>query len=1154
MKREEGATRVGQHIRRHVIPPGMTVTEAAKRLEVSRVALSNLLNGSAELSQRMALRLQAVFGADPDEMFKVQHEGERVLRRDEEKAIALRPYLPAFLTIKAAQIDAWAEQDEEARNRLPVLVRRLIHSTGRDLHGVDFPGYGDVGRSGWDGKVKAGAAISWIPAGVSGWEVSTRKDTKRKADEDFRKRLAFPEAERAETTFVFVSSRNWDEKDEWAKKKRAEGHWKDVWAFDASDLEQWLEASAEGQIWLMEQLGLPSVDDCMTLDRAWKRWAEVTEPSMPEELFRPAVGRHLPGLAKWLRAAGPERPLRLAADSKGEALAFLACLSRHEEAPAGFRDRAVVIDSVRTLRTLTSARSSFIPVVGGDLLERELAHWWHHGIVVRPRNAVGGEPDIELGPLGHETFRESLAKEGFARARIDRLARESGRSPTILRRRLARNDATKRPRWAKNDELARKLIPMVLVGAWHADSKADREVLSTLAARPFSDIEEDVADLLGSNDSPVWSAGRYSGIVSKIDALFAVGRCITPASLDDFLVLSEYVLSEADPAWELAPDQRWAAGLYGKLRDHSEVLRTGVCETLVLLAVHGSDLLQKNLGIDVEAKVSTLVGRLLAPDGADSPLTVETLMSYDRDLPRLAEAAPDELLRLLEVDLRRNDSALFELLKPADVSVFAGCPRTGLLWALECLAWNQCYLPRVVLILGRLSETPIDDNWVNKPINSLEAIFRSWMPQTAVPLGDRSRALELLCERVPEVGWQVCMEQLRLGSRSGDFSERPRWRGDAGDAGEPVLVGERMEFEHRTLELVLEWPHPRDAEKLGDLIDLLSRMSEEDQRRVWVLVEGWLEGQPGNPQRAALRERLRQFGYKSSRPALEVDPALKERVKALYDRLAPKDPARRHAWLFSEHWIHEWPEDDDDAMDFSGREERVAERRAEAMTEIWSSDGLKGALSLLPSSNAPDTVGVYASRCAARSGWAENLRTCVAGDLPNELGLEEARVDGFLRGFVREVDEDMRDALLSALAEEFTPNEAVRLLLNAPFAQPTWRVVGKQAEEVRLRYWQEVTPRRVGRYTEAEVTELIDRLLEAERPRAAFAILYLEVEKVETLRLKNLLWGLVVEASRPDASVPTDAYQICRAVESLGRSRVRVLRTVEARQSRRAPP
>lgn len=47
---------------------------------------------------------------------------------------------------------------------------------------------------------------------------------------------------------MFVSSRNWPKKNQWVEKRKAEGHWKDVKALDASDLEQWLEESIEGQV------------------------------------------------------------------------------------------------------------------------------------------------------------------------------------------------------------------------------------------------------------------------------------------------------------------------------------------------------------------------------------------------------------------------------------------------------------------------------------------------------------------------------------------------------------------------------------------------------------------------------------------------------------------------------------------------------------------------------------------------------------------------------------------------------------------------------------------------------------------------------------------------------------------------------------------
>src|SRR5262249_19672290 len=152
---------------------------------------------------------------------------------------------------------------------------------------------------------------------------------------------------------------------------------------------------------------------------------------------------------------------------------------------------------------------------------------------------------------------------------VDRLARESGRSPTILRRRLSKIDAIRSPLWAKDTDTARALIPMMLIGAWSAKAKADTEILSVLANRPYDDIEQDVTRLLLFDDPPVWSAGNYRGVASKIDLLFAVSKALTEKDLNEFFMLAEYVLSEADPALELPEDDRWAAGIYGKVRDHS---------------------------------------------------------------------------------------------------------------------------------------------------------------------------------------------------------------------------------------------------------------------------------------------------------------------------------------------------------------------------------------------------------------------------------------------------------------------------------------------------------------------------------------------------------------------------------------------------------
>ena len=50
----------------------MTVTEFAKRLEVSRVALSRVVNGRAAVSAELAIRLAAALGGSAESWLRMQ--------------------------------------------------------------------------------------------------------------------------------------------------------------------------------------------------------------------------------------------------------------------------------------------------------------------------------------------------------------------------------------------------------------------------------------------------------------------------------------------------------------------------------------------------------------------------------------------------------------------------------------------------------------------------------------------------------------------------------------------------------------------------------------------------------------------------------------------------------------------------------------------------------------------------------------------------------------------------------------------------------------------------------------------------------------------------------------------------------------------------
>lgn len=57
----------GDILKRRVIPAtGLTVTDAAKRLQVTRQALNNLVNRKSGVSPEMAIRLSRAFGSTPE--------------------------------------------------------------------------------------------------------------------------------------------------------------------------------------------------------------------------------------------------------------------------------------------------------------------------------------------------------------------------------------------------------------------------------------------------------------------------------------------------------------------------------------------------------------------------------------------------------------------------------------------------------------------------------------------------------------------------------------------------------------------------------------------------------------------------------------------------------------------------------------------------------------------------------------------------------------------------------------------------------------------------------------------------------------------------------------------------------------------------------
>lgn len=172
--------------------------------------------------------------------------------------------------------------------------------------------------------------------------------------------------------------------------------------------------------------------------------------------------------------------------------------------------------------------------------------------------------------------------------------------------------------------------------------------------------------------------GRWK-VAERLEAWKAIGPRIFDEYLDRFQRVSVEVLRERDPQFDLAPDQRYAASIHGKVMKHSHHLRIGMAETLALLGSYPEYLTSCSFG-KAEGTARLSVRAILEDEDW------ELWASLNDVLPLLAEAAPKEFLDAIENSLSSDPCPFDEVFAQEGSGITGNNYMTGLLWALETLA------------------------------------------------------------------------------------------------------------------------------------------------------------------------------------------------------------------------------------------------------------------------------------------------------------------------------------------------------------------------------------------------------------------------------------------------------------------------------------
>lgn len=840
----------GLFFREHYLNPrNLTVTKAAEIIGISRPNLSNFLNGKISTSPEMAAKLEAAFGVPAEKLLELQTSFNMARLSLQAVTSETRPYVPPFLKILAKDIVTWSDTIS-SRTHLPVLLRTLVHSTGKGLQKVDFPGNDDGERRGSDGIIVAEGCTPWIPAGTSTWELGTKKDFKTKAEEDFQKSInAFRHKSPENVTFVFVTTRRWLGKDAWVEEKQKLKLWRDVRAYDASDLEQWIEQSPSAQVWFSEETSRPS-ENIRTLERCWHDWADSTNPELDSSLFDQAKETWKQKIETFL--SDPDnKSLKVSADSIEEALAFLhqsISFSSFQEAA----DKTLVFDKTGTLPRLAQANLDFIAVTYHKEVELEVAPFSsklkHIGIYTK--NAVHTKADIILHPLTSGRLSKSLKKMGIEEDEIKRLEKKSGHSLTVLRRQLSPNIALRYPQWAREINPSSPIIPLTLIGVWCTEDENDKRLLTKLCKSSYEELEKQIRAYMFLSDSPIWSVGEYQGMVSVFDALFAIAPIITKSELSNFLDVAFEVLSEANPSHVLLDEEKWLTSSYGKKRHCSDAMRKSIAESLILISVYGNELFSHIAFFDGELEVAEIIRKVM------HPLTDRKLVAQADCLSYYAEAAPRAFLQIIEKNLNQEKTPIFGLFE-APISLFYPSYFSSLIAALEIIAWNSDTFPTVVQLLTKLSDSAADKN-SSFTLQALCSILNPWVPQTKEDLKLRVTAIESLFKSNRNTAWEIFCQLIDPSHQAlGNYIRKPIWREKPGDSGNALKnFPPTIQFRIHLIDLSLS-QSSYNSQMLCDLILRLPKFSEEQQRNFWSVLDKWINEKPTQEELAKVREEIR---------------------------------------------------------------------------------------------------------------------------------------------------------------------------------------------------------------------------------------------------------------------------------------------------------
>lgn len=952
--------------------------------------------------------------------------------------------------VNRTNIESWA-QSADSKLNFPILISKLVRATTPPSTKSAFPSGTAANVGGWDGIVQSDEETAYVPKGTSLWEFGTEASPAAKAEKDYKKRtddaLGY---DIASSTYIFITPRFWKDKDDWKNEKQAEGKWQNVLVYDSRDIEEWLDSAQAVSIWLSDYLKIYPFDGALIPDIYWEEWSIGPKCKLSPEFVTAGRQIEMQSLFDFLS----DKPFIKAvqASTKDEAIAFIIAVAMQFETDHKelFFSKTLIIDSEKNYRgvRINSGPLNLIPRFDNPIPLFAAVERGHHVLIPLGADDTFNLDTIKLPVIDKEGQIEALIKMGIDRSQAENFTKEAGRNTTILKKFLGFPQY--KAEWL-DDPNIRELIPAMLLGRWNEGNKGDKKIIETLSGETYEDYVLKLDKWKIVENSPIIQIGDSWRLTSPLDIWTNLSSLLLEKDfklLDDCFVEAFQNGNPLVPSYPDHPDPKMSIN---KERVFSNWSREGLLQSLILIGTYGETLKMK-IGISAQIWVDNIIEKLLTDAKSD------LWKSLNSEMPLIAEASPESFMSSVLSSLAQNEKPVMEMFVEEEGLISPSSNHTGLLWALEGLAWMPEYLPEASLILAKLATLDPGGKLSNRPINSLTEIFKPWHFQTLASLGERKKALENIIKSEKDVGWTLFRRLLPKFSEVGHPTHKMRWRMFNTNTNFTRYNSEVYEI-HSFIGDQLIANFDFSENKFAELIDDSdsSQLNPDFRNKIM----DFLSSEYNKIQQdtyVAWEELRKTLYFRKSHPNEEWTPEKLKPYEILYDKLTPSDTILKNKWLFDDQWP-EVPEGFNDKTTdtrFVKRQEQLDIARLKAIKEIEGEYGLQKIVELSKEVKQSWTLGESMARIVNDSNDLKKI----ALNLLEDSQLNKFFVFSFFYEKVKTLGLHWAVELYQTFRKKNLDNKALALIfLPLNQGKDLWQFIETTDQETIDEYWSTVQPR-----------------------------------------------------------------------------------------------